>query len=195
MNKHLRIIVGTTLCLLMALSLPAQGAKEQASEQKLTPISMWYGALMTEAGPPPADWVVYDIVRDKLGIELTLTALPSSEDDQDVKVQAAGAANNLPDVFMVRRTPWLRLVKQGVIADVDDMYPLMPKRTAEMYTPGSRAYTTYNGKSYGLASPGAIIKNEGGGHPQGLVGQTRTGGTQDHRGISECNACLHLQRP
>jgi len=161
MNKHLRIIVGTTLCLLMALSLPAQGAKEQASEQKLTPITMWYGALMTEAGPPPADWVVYDIVRDKLGIELILTALPSSEGDQDVKVQAAGAANNLPDVFMVRRTPWLRLVKQGVIADVDDMYPLMPKRTSEMYTPGSRAYTTYNGKSYGLASPGAIIKNEG----------------------------------
>lgn len=103
---------------------------------------MWYGALMTEAGPPPADWVVYDIVRDKLGIELILTALPSSEGDQDVKVQAAGAANNLPDVFMVRRTPWLRLVKQGVIADVDDMYPLMPKRTSEMYTPGSRAYTT-----------------------------------------------------
>ncbi|NCC13833.1 MAG: ABC transporter substrate-binding protein, partial [Spirochaetia bacterium] len=59
MNKHLRIIVGTTLCLLMALSLPAQGTKEEASEQKLTPITMWYGALMTEAGPPPADWVVY----------------------------------------------------------------------------------------------------------------------------------------
>jgi putative aldouronate transport system substrate-binding protein len=129
--------------------------------EKPVEISLWYGAAVTEAGSPPDDWVVYKIVRDKLNIELKLTAEPSNEGDQDVKVNAAGAANQLPDLFMVRRAPWVTLVKQGLIAPVDDMYKLMPNRTKIQYDAGSRAFTTYRGKSYGLASPGALQKNEG----------------------------------
>ena len=160
-----RLLVVPLCILALTCSLFGQGTQEttQTAEKKeaLTPISLWYGALMTEAGPPPADWAGYQIIRDKLGIELTLTALPSNENDQDVKIQAAGAANNLPDIFQVTRAPWLRMVKQGLIAPVDDMYAKMPVRTKQQYTDASIKFTTYNGHSYGLASPGSIVRNEG----------------------------------
>lgn len=124
-------------------------------------VELWYGAAATEAGPPPADWKAIQIVKEKFNIDLKLTALPSSENDQDVKINAAGAANSLPDLFMVRRPVWLKLVEQGLVADVDDMYALMPQRCATHYDEDSKAFTTIDGKSYGLASPGAIAKNEG----------------------------------
>ncbi len=41
------------------------------------------------------------------------------------------------------------------------MYALMPTRTAQQYDSASKSHTTINGKSYGLASPGSIAKNEG----------------------------------
>jgi putative aldouronate transport system substrate-binding protein len=124
-------------------------------------IDLWYGSAVTEAGPPPADWKVLQLIKDKANVNLLLTALPSNESDQDVKINAAAAANSLPDFFMVRREPWMNIVKLGLIAAVDDLYPLMPTRTRLQYDADSRGYTTVNGKSYGLASPGAIARNEG----------------------------------
>jgi putative aldouronate transport system substrate-binding protein len=44
---------------------------------------------------------------------------------------------------------------------VDELYALMPNRTKIQYDADSIAFTTVNGKSYGLASPGSIAKNEG----------------------------------
>ncbi|MDR0374119.1 MAG: ABC transporter substrate-binding protein, partial [Treponema sp.] len=79
-------------------------------------IELWYGAAVTEAGPPPADWKVFQIIKEKLNIILVPTALPSNESDQDVKIQAAGASNTLPDLFMVRRDPWLNLLRASLIA-------------------------------------------------------------------------------
>lgn len=134
-------------------------AKKQKS--KLIDISMWYGGTVSEAGEPPSDWIVYDILREKLGINLKLTMLPSSEKDRDVKINAAAAAKSLPDVFTVNREPWLMLVRNKLVAPVDDMYDLMPHRTSIMYDSNSRNYTTVDGKSYGLASPGSIPRNEG----------------------------------
>ena len=124
-------------------------------------IELWYGAAITEAGPPPDDWVAYDIIKDKLNINLKLTALPSNEADQDVKISAAAAADNLPDLFMVRREVWLRLIEQGLVATVDDLYAKMPTRTKVQYDADSIGFTTIDGASYGLASPGSIAKNEG----------------------------------
>lgn len=149
------------LCMCGTLPLVAQGQKALSETDAPIRLDLWYGALMSEAGPPPSDWVVYDIVREKLNIDLRLTALPSSQGDADVKIQAAGAANNLPDVFMVNRAPWLRLVKQGLIAPVDTLYPMMPDRTATYHNADSIAYTTYEGSSYGMATPGSIVRNEG----------------------------------
>jgi putative aldouronate transport system substrate-binding protein len=145
------------LVLALATLLPsfAQGAKKPVT------IELWYGAAVTEAGPPPDDWIVYNLVREKLGIDLKITAEPSNENDQDVKILATAAANQLPDVFMVRRDPWQTLIRQGLIADVDDMYPLMPQRAENYFDADSRAFTTIRGKSYGLAMPGSLQKNEG----------------------------------
>ncbi|MDR2484247.1 MAG: extracellular solute-binding protein [Treponema sp.] len=137
------------------------GASGSAAAEGPVTIELWYGAAMTEAGPPPKDWKALQIIKDKLNISLVLSALPSNESDQDVKINAAAAANTLPDLFMVRRDPFLNIAKVGVIAAVDDLYPLMPNRTKVQYDADSVGFTTINGKSYGLASPGTIAKNEG----------------------------------
>ncbi|MDD2396252.1 MAG: extracellular solute-binding protein, partial [Sphaerochaeta sp.] len=157
------IVCIALIALLSLVSLPlfSQGAAEAAKPAGPVTVELWYGAAITEAGPPPADWVGFQIIKDKLNIDLKLTALPSNESDQDVKVQAAAAANNLPDLFMVRRDVLTRLVPQGLIASVDDMYAKMPIRTKTHYDEVSRSHARFNGKTYGLADPGSIIKNEG----------------------------------
>ncbi|MCL2878760.1 MAG: extracellular solute-binding protein [Treponema sp.] len=150
------------LALAVALTILAVSCeKKQNTAGGLTNIELWYGAAVTEAGPPPANWKVLDTIRDELGINLTLSALPSSETDQDVKINAAAAGNTLPDLFMVRHEPFVNIVRVGVVAPVDDLYPLMPVRTSLQYDDDIRGFTTINGKSYGFASPGSVSKNEG----------------------------------
>ncbi|MDR2476835.1 MAG: extracellular solute-binding protein [Treponema sp.] len=143
-----------------ALAFAACGRNKGGALAPVT-IELWYGAAVTEAGPPPADWKALQIIKQKLNIDLRLSALPSSETDQDVKINASAAGNTLPDIFMVRRDPFINVARVGVIAPVDELYPLMPKRTKIHYDDDSRGFTTINGKSYGLASPGTIAKNEG----------------------------------
>ena len=150
-------LIPAVLGLLTALCVSCAG-KDGAGP---VTIELWYGAAVTEAGPPPADWKAQQIIRDKLNINLVLSALPSSETDQDVKINASAAGNTLPDLFMVRRDPFMNISRVGVIAPVDDLYPLMPYRTKIQYDDDSRGFTTINGKSFGLASPGTIAKNEG----------------------------------
>ncbi len=162
-----RVLVCLAVLLLIFSCAKKEGTSASSTSStsktasKPTSIDLWYGAAITEAGSIPNDWPGYQILRDKYNIDLKLTALPSNETDQDVKIQAAGAANNLPDLFMVSRAALTNLVKQGLVAPVDDMYQMMPERTAQQYDADSIAHTTINGKSYGLASPGSIAKNEG----------------------------------
>lgn len=150
------------LVVCMVLPVFAGGNKDSsASGSDIVTISLAYGAGASEAGAPPSDWVVPGIVKEKLGIELELSMLPSGGNDQDMAISAAGAANDLPDLFMCSREVWQTLVKQGLVASVDDMYPLMPNRSKTHYTQDSINFTKINGKSYGLADPGSIVKNEG----------------------------------
>jgi putative aldouronate transport system substrate-binding protein len=157
--KVLRVVLAAAAIVLMF----AGCEKKQSDVADAGPVTieLWYGAAVTEAGPPPANWPVLQLIKDKLNIDLQLTALPSNESDQDVKIQAAGASNSLPDLFMIRRDPWLNLIRNGLIAPVDDLYPLMPNRVKIQYDADSRAHTTVNGKAYGFASPGAVVRNEG----------------------------------
>src|SRR5574344_1605523 len=136
-------------------------AKSDTAASKPVDIEIWYGATASEAGAPPSDWNVYKIVKDKLNINLKLTALPSSETDSNVKINAAGAAKSLPDLFMVSRDTLPLLVKNHLAAPVDEMYAMMPHRTSLMYDDLARKLTTIDGHSYGLAQPGSIAKNEG----------------------------------
>jgi len=154
------------LFVLLTVCFTAQVFATGSSQSAKTPtgpvtIDLWYGLSMTEQPPPPADWKVIQLIKDKLDINLVINALPSSEADQDTKINAAAAANNLPDLFQVRLPVFKNLVRAGLLAPVDDLYKLMPTRTKQQYDADSIAYTTVNGKSYGLGTPGTIIKNEG----------------------------------
>jgi putative aldouronate transport system substrate-binding protein len=160
MNKRVLFLLSITL-ITLAVALGACKKKDKSASGGPVKIDLWYGAAVTEAGPPPSDWKALTIIRNKLNINLSLSALPSSENDQDVKINASAAANILPDIFMVRRDPFMNITRVGVVAPVDELYPLMPRRTALHYDEDSIAFTTINGKSYGLASPGTIAKNEG----------------------------------
>ncbi len=141
----------------------ANGSKEATTEDdKTVDITLWYGAAVTEAGPIPDDWVGFQIIKDELNINLHLAALPSNNTDQDVKIQAAGAANSLPDVFMVSRPVLTNLVKQGLVANIDSLYPMMPTRTAKYHSdPDSMNYAKIDGKSYGMAIATSSKGNEG----------------------------------
>ncbi|GHT54986.1 putative ABC transporter peptide-binding protein YtcQ [Spirochaetia bacterium] len=157
------LLTAVVLMLCMAANVFAGAKSDSSSAAASGPVTieLWYGASVTEAGPPPADWKALQIIRDKLNINLVLQALPSNEGDQDVKINAAGASNSLPDLFQVRRPVWQNLYKAGLLGPVDDLYPLMPNRTKVQYDADSISNSTINGKSYGLGSPGTLIKNEG----------------------------------
>lgn len=158
MKKTIAILLVSLLCLTAVF---ANGDEETAGSEGPVQISVLYGAAVTEAGALPSDWPGYDILLNEHGIDVTFTALPSAQGDQDQRIQAMGAGNNLPDVFMVSRPVLTNLVKQGLVAEVDDMYAMMPNRTAQQYDEYSIAHTTIDGHSYGLASPGSVAMNEG----------------------------------
>lgn len=125
-------------------------------------IELWAAAAVSEAGPPPADWPVYQILREQLGINLKLVLLPSDFADQDAKINAAAAANALPDIFYANRDAWFRLVEAGLVAPTDDLLPMMPTRTKTHYNDEIRnKLVMYNGKMYGLADPGALPHTDG----------------------------------
>ena len=151
------------MALILAIASPAFAAakKWKVNKDGTVDIELWYGAAVTEAGPPPTDWVAYKIIREKLGINLIATALPSSENDTLQKLNAAGAAGSLPDIFMAPDSAFQLLAKQRLLAEVDDMYPMMPNRTKLLYDKESRDHSSVNGKSLGLAQPGTIVRNEG----------------------------------
>lgn len=161
MKKFLLVsLIALSVCSL-AFAGGSKEAKTVTTEDGLVPINMWYGAAVTEAGPIPEDWVGYDIIRDELGIELTITALPSNESDQDVRIQAAGAANDLPDVFFVSRPVLENLVKQGLVAAIDEIYDMMPNRTAKYHDAASINHTMFDGENFGMAVPSSTTPIEG----------------------------------
>jgi putative aldouronate transport system substrate-binding protein len=128
----------------------------------LVTIDFWFGAASSEAGPPPVDWKAVQIVRDKLNINWRLTMLPSSIGDRDVKINAAAAANALPDMFLVSREILTKLIQAGLVAAVDDLYPLIPTWYKLYGGDDGREYATFNGKSYAIAyMGGGQPKNEG----------------------------------
>jgi putative aldouronate transport system substrate-binding protein len=139
----------------------APAPTEPPAKAEPVDLEIWVGAAVSEAGPPPDDWVVYDIVRDKLGINLKVVMLPTSQTDADAKVNAAAAANSLPDLVQVNREPWYRLVQNDLVAPVDDMLPMMPNRTKILYTDEIRnKLVTLNDKMYGLPQPGALPRTD-----------------------------------
>jgi len=124
-------------------------------------LELWAGGRVSEAGPPPDDWVAYDIIREQAKVNLKLVLLPSTQADQDTKINAAAASNSLPDIFMVSRDVLYKLVQAGLVAQVDDLLPLMPTRTAGHYSdPDRNKLATFDGAMYGLPDPGALPQTD-----------------------------------
>jgi putative aldouronate transport system substrate-binding protein len=130
-------------------------------------ITLWAQATVTEAGAPPDDWIAYQTIHDELNINLTYVIVPTGEDGE-AKLNAAAAANDLPDLFQVvkanndNRGGLLQLVDLGLVAPVGDMLPMMPERTKLHYNdPLAINLVTFNGEQYGLPEPPPIPKREG----------------------------------
>ncbi|GAB4529671.1 MAG: hypothetical protein Kow0063_06960 [Anaerolineae bacterium] len=149
-----------------AAKAEAEAAKSAAPAEPVD-IEMWLLATVTEAGPPPDDWIAYDIIRERLGINLTYVIMPTGADGE-AKLNAAAAANALPDfVQMVSasgdvRGTLFRLVELGLIAPVEDLMPLMPERVKTHYNdPLLIDLVTFNGHQYGFPEPPPLPKREG----------------------------------
>ena len=141
---------------------PAAPPTEPPAPAKPVDLDVWVGAAVSEAGPPPDDWVAYKIVRDKLGINLKVVLLPTAQTDADAKINTAGAANQLPDLFQINRGPWFKLYQAGLLAPVDDLLPQMPNRTKILYSDEIRnKLVTLDGKMYGFPQPGQILYTDG----------------------------------
>ena len=112
MKKALIVLL---VALIAMTAVFAQGATDTAAKSSgpMT-ITMLYAATQTEVGSLPDDWAGYQILKDKLGIDLQLQMLPSNANDQDVAVRTMAAADELPDFITVSRTVWADLVKQGM---------------------------------------------------------------------------------
>ncbi|MBN1119538.1 MAG: extracellular solute-binding protein [Anaerolineae bacterium] len=130
-------------------------------------VDMWLQATVTEAGPPPDDWIAYQIIEEELGVILNYTIIPPSADGE-AKLNAAAAANELPDFFQITsatndtRGVLLRYYELGLLAPVDDLMAAMPERVEKHYNDANRnALYTFDGQQYGLPEPPAIPYREG----------------------------------
>ena len=145
----------------------AEAPAEPTAIPEPVEITLWAQATVTEAGPPPDDWVAYGIIEEELNIILNYEILPTGADGE-AKLNAAAAANNLPDLFQMvsasndNRGALYNLVQLGLIAQVDDLLALMPERTKLHYNdPLALSLSTFDGHLYGLPEPPPLPRREG----------------------------------
>jgi putative aldouronate transport system substrate-binding protein len=133
---------------------------------KVVDIELWAQATSTQAPAPPDDWVGYKTIREKLNINLKYVIIPTGADGE-TKINAAAAANALPDFFQAvsttnARNKLIDLNKQGLIAPVDDLLKLMPNRVKTHYNdPSSLALAKLDGKQMGFVEAPNLPKREG----------------------------------
>ncbi len=140
----------------------AEGQRESAA-QPAGPVELdvWITAAVSESAPPPADWIGYRVIREKLGIDLKVSFLPSNFTDSDTRINTAAAANNLPDLLAVNPDTLLKLAQAGLLAPVDDLIGQMPHRQSYYDDPVRRQMVTVKGRMYGFPEMGAIPQREG----------------------------------
>ena len=141
-------------------------APPTATPSKPVDIEIWLVPTSSQAPAPPDDWIGYKTIRDKLNINLKYVALPSGADGE-TKLNAAAAANALPDFFepvstTSERNKLLDLNKQGLVAPVDSLLPLMPTRVKTHYNdPSSFSLAFLDGKQMGFVEKPNLPRREG----------------------------------
>lgn len=129
-------------------------------------IEMWAQATSTQAPAPPEDWIGFKVIREKLNINLKYVIIPTGADGE-TKINAAAAANALPDFFQAvsttnARNKIIELNKQGLIAPVDDLLPLMPTRVKTHYNdPAAMALMKIDGKQMAFVEVPNLPRREG----------------------------------
>ncbi|WP_191013361.1 extracellular solute-binding protein [Treponema zioleckii] len=148
----------------MTSILVSCGEKKGVDNKKLTKIELWYVPSQVEAAEPPENWFMYDKIRQTLGVNLVLRALPSDSAELDEVIQKAAKTNSLPDIFRTSHSLMVELAKQNKIACIDKIYPLMPIRSRDIHTPEAIKASQIDGLSFALAYPTSntnIPRNEG----------------------------------
>lgn len=130
-----------------------------SAQSSVTDLTVWLPAGSPEAGPPPADWEVYKIIREKLNINLKLIVAPIGADGEQ-KLSALAAANDLPDVFEMRnRNQFFQLAGQGLLGNVKPILKFMPQRNLERYKDADlNLLATVDGTLVGLQEAQLLYK-------------------------------------
>jgi putative aldouronate transport system substrate-binding protein len=146
---------------------PTQAPTTKPTEvAKPVDLEIWLIPTSSQAPAPPDNWIGYKTIKDKLNINLKYVALPSGTDGE-TKLNAAAAANNLPDFFETvsttsERNKLIDLTKQGLVAPVDSLLPLMPTRVKTHYNdPSSFALAKIDGKQMGFVEKPNLPRREG----------------------------------
>jgi len=163
-----KIIINQIACFL-ALSLSIQllsckNDKKDESVKELTKIEIWYIPSHTEAGEPPADWFFYEKVRNELGIDLVLKALPPDNVEFEKIIMEASKKNALPDMFRCTHSMMIELAKENKITTVDKMFQYMPIRCRDIHTPEARKAGQIDYLTFAITYPtstSSLPKNEG----------------------------------
>ncbi len=165
MRKRLALYAGLLALVLSQFLVACGGGATPANPNAPVDLSLWMLPAVPEVAPPPSDWKLYSIVRQKFNINLKVTLLPVGN-DAITKLSAAVAGNNLPDLFQISNTSgnlFPEWVKLGVVAPVDSLFPLMPQRTKDRYSdPVLNKLYFINGKQYALTESAGTIAKRGG---------------------------------
>ncbi|HTK11440.1 MAG TPA: extracellular solute-binding protein, partial [Ktedonobacteraceae bacterium] len=147
---------------LPGLLLAACGGSSNSANGPVN-LTLWTYPSAGEVGNPPSNWFLTKEVHDKLNINLKVTFIPYG-DDGDTKFSAAAAANNLPDFFQpsINNNDLInQWIRQGLIAPVDSILPLMPQRTKDRYSdPQMQKIATVDGKRYVLQEKAGLNKRQ-----------------------------------
>src|SRR5437870_4688100 len=112
------------LALVLGPLLAACGSTPSSSDPNaMVNLNVWILPYAPDSASPPTNWELYKIVRDKLHINLKLTLIPVG-DEGNTKLNAAAAANDLPDLFQVTdNNLFLKWVQLGLVSPVDKLLP------------------------------------------------------------------------
>ncbi len=147
---------------------PAAPTAVSASPTPAKPvdIEIWAIPTSSQAPAPPENWIGFKTIREKLNINLKYVSLAQGADGE-TKINAAAAANALPDFFQCystsnERNKMIDLNKQGLIAPVDSLLPMMPNRVKTHYDDKTAfALGSLDGKQMGFVEKPNLPRREG----------------------------------